>query len=242
MLNYITSEIYRSTIPKLIRILKIAGILIPVLVGFIFILNDYTVADITFLKFIEPFLLSGAFILGICLIVFIYKKEDSYKVILAQGFSRFQVILYDFISYIIILLFLSLLALGICLILELIISYYLGYIAFIELESFLNTYFWIFVGQISTSCFIFAITHITKSTAGGIILAYIITLLYPIIDGLYFPLGNIRLIKYFFPLNLFLVDLDIVTKELGIRVFLALVMHILASIYFGYLGFRKREF
>ena len=240
MLNYITSEIYRSSKSITMKILLIAGILVPAFMGFVYSINSYAVGDITFLNFASSAMVAGSLILGILIMIVIYKSKEIYSLLLSQGFSSFQLVLYEYLSYISIMILLSLLIAFICIVVEFFVSINLGYEFLKDINVFLDAYIWLLLGQISASSFIFGLSFLTNSVGFGVLITFLLSLLTPLLNTITINPINPLVLRYFQPLNVFIES----TSTIGLiqSYWLPLVFHILGGIYIGYLGFRKREF
>ena len=240
MLNYITSEIYRSSKSITMKILLIAGILVPAFMGFVYSINTYAVGDITYLTFMSSIMPAGSIVLGIIIMIVIYKSREIYSLILSQGVSIFQLVVYEYLIYMSIIILLSLLLVLVCILVEFFVSINLGYEFLKEINIFLDAYIWLLLGQISVSSFIFGLSFLTNSVGFGVLITFLLSLLTPLLNAITINPINPLVLRYFQPLNVFIES----TGTLGLiqSYWLPLVFHILGGIYIGYLGFRKREF
>lgn len=240
MLNYITSEIYRSSKSITMNILLMAGIFIPAIMGFIYSINTYTIGDITYLTFMSSIMPAGSIVLGIVIMIVIYKSREIYSLILSQGVSIFKLVVYEYLTYMSIIILLSLLLVLVCIIVEFFVSLNLGYEFLKDINVFLDAYIWLLLGQISVSSFIFGFSFLTKSVGFGVLITFLLSLLTPLLNAITINPINPLVLRYFQPLNVFIES----TSTIGLiqSYWLPLVFHILGGIYIGYLGFRKREF
>lgn len=239
MLNYITSEIYRSSKSITMNILLMAGIFIPAIMGFIYSINTYTIGDITYLTFMSSIMPAGSIVLGIIIMIVIYKSREIYSLILSQGVSIFQLVVYEYLTYMSIIILLSLLLVLVCIIVEFFVSLNLGYEFLKDINVFLDAYIWLLLGQISASSFIFGLSFLTNSVGFGVLTTYLLSLFDPIFNSLTMGSINPKVLRYFLPLNIMTGGPSFLESDFS-HCF-PLIFHILGGIYLGYFGFRKRE-
>lgn len=176
MLNYITAEFLRAKKSISIKLLIIAGILVPaiIVVEFLKGANLDQAYQNSFLGVCSVFTVAGAQIVGILVLIFTYKKNDIYKIMLTQGRSKLGIVIYDFLSSSLLVIAISLFMLSSCFVYDFIFSKIYSTEVFIGKDLFLNIYFWSLINQLFINSLIFACIYITSSTSTGTIVSIVI--------------------------------------------------------------------
>lgn len=247
MLNFIRAEFFRSKRSKLIKGILIAGIFIPALL--LFSLEDNFIEAIrkypeaSFVSTMIPLMFFGANVLSI-VIIFVGKSQDSYRLLLSQGLSKFQIVLYDFVFYNVLVLALGLFMALIVLIINGVLNYIIGVEIFRGLGVFMKSFFYVYHTQVAVNSLIFLLAHAFASPILGYLGHYFF---YVFLVGFWTTLVTkvsplLKKVFYLiFPLTDFINPEPLTRNFLSLRFFVWALVLPLGAIYLSYKIFARRE-
>lgn len=247
MLNFLRAELFRAKKSTLIKVLILAGIIIPAILA-IFV-NDFFASESVenqanvFLLSLLPFLVFGSNIYSL-VIIYVKKPNDYYRLLLSQGLSKFPILAYDFVFYQLLVLVLGLISALTCILASGLINYSQGLELFAGTKMFMDTFFRIFQMQVGVNSFIYILTYLMDSGVLAYLSNYII---YLGIVGFWdsfkdrLPGFFLKGFKLFFPLSEF-VNLINLSQGFGaFRSVFWLLVYPLLAIYIAHKIFSRRE-
>lgn len=247
MLNFLRAEFFRAKKSILIKVLILAGIIIPAILALF--VNDFFQTESVegqaylFLSSLLPFLVFGSNIYAL-VIIYVKKSNDYYRLLLSQGLSKFSILAYDFVFYQLLVLVLGLISALTCIVASGLINYSQGLEIFAGTKFFMEAFFRVFLMQVGVNSLIYILTYLMDSGVLAYICNYIIHLgIVGFWDTLKdkFPGFFIKGLSLFFPLSKF-VDYLNLAQGFGIfRTVFWLVLYPLLAIFISYKIFSRRE-
>lgn len=247
MLNFLRAEFFRAKKALLIKILILAGIIIPAILALF--VNDFFASEAVenqayvFLLSLFPFLVFGSNIYSL-VIIYVKKPNDYYRLLLSQGLSKFSILAYDFVFYQLLVLGLGLISALTCIVASGIINYKQGLEIFAGTKVFLYTFFRIYQVQVGVNSFIYILTYLMDSGVLAYLSNYIIYLgIVGFWDTLKSKLPGFFLkgFSLFFPLSKFIDQLNLSSGFGVFRIVFWLVLYPLLAIYISYKIFSRRD-
>lgn len=247
MLNFLRAEFFRAKKSILIKVLILAGIIIPAILALF--VNDFFQTESVegqaylFLSSLLPFLVFGSNIYAL-VIIYVKKSNDYYRLLLSQGLSKFSILAYDFVFYQLLVLGLGLISALTCILASGIINYSQGFDVFAGTKMFMETFFYVFQMQVGVNSLIYILTYLMDSGVLAYLCNYII---YLGIVGFWdtfkarLPAYLLKGFSLFFPLSEFI---DIINLPLEFSIFKTvfwMVLYPLLAIYISYKIFSRRE-
>ena len=247
MLNFLRAEFFRAKKSILIKVLILAGIIIPAILA-LFVNDFYETESVEgqaylFLSSLLPFLVFGSNIYAL-VIIYVKKPNDYYRLLLSQGLSKFSILAYDFVFYQLLVLVLGLISAFTCIVASGIINYNQGFEVFAGAKMFMDRFFRVYQMQVGVNSLIYILTYLMDSGVLAYLSNYII---YLVIVGFWdtfkdkFPGFFLKGLSLFFPLSGFI---DYINLSHGFSIFKTvfwMALYPLLAIYIAYKIFSRRE-
>ncbi|MDO5027822.1 MAG: hypothetical protein Q4E36_01035 [Bacillota bacterium] len=247
MLNFIRAEFFRAKKSILIKVFIVAGIIIPalLLVSMEAAVTHYikTEEGFSFLASISSLIMVGANLTSL-VIIFIGKSNDYYRLLLSQGLSKLQIVVYDFVFYQLLVLALGLFTAFVCLGLNAYINYSCGVPLFKGVAIFFALFFYFYHVQIAINSLTYLLYYVFKSPALAYLGHYILyALLAGFITNLQKTLPDflIKVLGLIFPLFSFFGKSLSTNQVLDLKIIPWLIIWPLLSIFLSYRIFARRE-
>lgn len=247
MLNFLRAEFFRAKKSTLIKVLILAGIIIPAILALF--VNDFFANESVenqaylFLVSLTPFLVFGSNIYSL-VITYVKKPNDYYRLLLSQGLSKFSILAYDFVFYQLLVLVLGLISALTCILASGIINYSQGLEVFAGAKMFMDRFFRVYLMQVGVNSLIYILTYLMDSGVLAYLSNYIIYLGIAGFWGILKDKFSVFFLKAFsliFPLSEFI---DLINLPHGFSIFKTvfwLVLYPLLAIYLAYKIFSRRE-
>lgn len=183
MLNYLSGEFFRIRKSNLIKGLLIAGIFFPALFAFVLVPSltqvEKTIVHSSFLYDISSLFVFSANIIS-SIILLVYKNKEEMRILLSQGRSKREIVVYDYISFQLLLTLLALFMATICIFINFLMAKYYSYDYTDGLKVFVDRFVMMLIIQYISNSYFYFFSYLADNSVFGYVFVIIFSLFAPV--------------------------------------------------------------